>query len=49
MAGVITQYGHEPAMAFTVVMLAGVFQILFGVSRRCSVALRLKSRARPGR
>ncbi len=31
MAGVITQYGHEPAMAFTVVMLAGVFQILFGV------------------
>ena len=28
---IITQYGHEPAMAFTVVMLAGVFQILFGV------------------
>lgn len=31
MAGVITQYGHEPALAFTVVMLAGVFQILFGI------------------
>ena len=31
MAGVITQYGHEPAMAFTVVMLAGLFQILFGI------------------
>jgi SulP family sulfate permease len=33
MAGVLTQYGHEPAMAFTVVMLAGLFQILFGVFR----------------
>jgi len=31
MAGVFTQFGNEPAMAFTVVMLAGVFQILFGV------------------
>jgi len=31
MAGIITQYGHDPAMAFAVVMLAGVFQILFGV------------------
>lgn len=31
MAGVITQYAHEPAMAFTVVMMAGLFQILFGV------------------
>ena len=31
MAGVITQYSHEPAMAFTVVMLAGVFQIMFGL------------------
>ena len=31
MTAVITQYGHEPAMAFTVVMLAGVFHILFGV------------------
>jgi SulP family sulfate permease len=30
MAGVLTQYGQEPALAFTVVMLAGVFQILFG-------------------
>ena len=33
MAGVITQYSHEPAMAFTVVMLAGLFQILFGVCK----------------
>ncbi len=33
MAGVITQYAHEPALAFTVVMLAGLFQILFGVFR----------------
>ena len=31
MAGVVTQFGHEPAMAFTVVMLAGLLQILFGV------------------
>jgi len=31
MAGVITQYGHDPAMAFTVVMLAGAFQIAFGI------------------
>jgi len=31
MAGVLTQYGNEPAMAFTVVMLAGLMQILFGV------------------
>jgi len=30
MAGVLTQYGHAPAMAFTVVMLAGLFQIAFG-------------------
>ncbi len=30
MAGIVTQYGHDPAMAFTVVMLAGVFQIAFG-------------------
>jgi SulP family sulfate permease len=30
MAGIITQYGHDPAMAFTVVMLAGAFQIAFG-------------------
>lgn len=33
MAGIVTQYGHEPAMAFTVVMLAGLFQILFGLVR----------------
>lgn len=33
MATVITQYAHEPAMAFTVVMMGGVFQILFGVLR----------------
>ncbi len=31
MAGIITQYGQEPALAFTVVMLAGLFQILFGI------------------
>ena len=31
MAGIFTQYGHEPAMAFTVVMLAGGLQIVFGV------------------
>jgi SulP family sulfate permease len=31
MAGVVTQFSHEPAMAFTVVMLAGLLQILFGV------------------
>ena len=33
MAGIITQYSHDPAMAFTVVMMAGLFQILFGVMR----------------
>jgi SulP family sulfate permease len=33
MATVITQYAHEPAMAFTVVMMGGLFQILFGVLR----------------
>ena len=31
MAGVVTQFAHQPAMAFTVVMMAGLFQILFGV------------------
>lgn len=31
MATVITQYAHEPALAFTVVMMGGAFQILFGV------------------
>ncbi|MDA0651992.1 MAG: SulP family inorganic anion transporter [Proteobacteria bacterium] len=33
MAGIFTQYAHEPAMAFTVVMLAGLFQIFFGICR----------------
>lgn len=33
MAGVITQYGDEPAIAFTVVMLAGLFQIGFSILR----------------
>lgn len=31
MAAIITQYAHEPALAFTVVILGGAFQILFGV------------------
>lgn len=31
MAGIILMYAQDPAMAFTVVMLGGVFQILFGV------------------
>lgn len=31
MAGIMMTYQHDPAMAFTVVMLAGLFQILFGV------------------
>ncbi|MFQ5507930.1 MAG: SulP family inorganic anion transporter [Leptospirillia bacterium] len=30
MAAVFVQYANDPAMAFTVVMLGGVFQILFG-------------------
>ncbi|HEY5791332.1 MAG TPA: SulP family inorganic anion transporter [Gammaproteobacteria bacterium] len=33
MAGIITQYSHEPAMAFTVVMLGGLFMIGFGLLR----------------
>lgn len=33
MAAVVTQYAHEPALAFTVVMLAGLLQIAFGVAR----------------
>ncbi len=33
MAGIMMAYQHEPAMAFTVVMLAGLFQILFGVMK----------------
>jgi len=32
-AALITQYAHEPALAFTVVMMAGAFQILFGALR----------------
>src|SRR5688572_5009715 len=32
-AALITQYAHEPAMAFTVIMLAGLFQIAFGIAR----------------
>ena len=30
-AGIIMQYAHDPAIAFTIVMLAGGFQILFGI------------------
>ncbi|MBI2970750.1 MAG: SulP family inorganic anion transporter [Gammaproteobacteria bacterium] len=33
MAIVITRFAHEPALAFTVVMLGGLFQILFGLLR----------------
>jgi len=33
MAGLLTQYAHEPAMAFTVVVMGGGFQILFGALR----------------
>jgi sulfate permease, SulP family len=33
MAALITQYAHEPAMAFTVIVLAGLFQIGFGLMR----------------
>jgi SulP family sulfate permease len=32
-AALITQYAHEPALAFTVVMLAGLLQIGFGLAR----------------
>ena len=31
MAAIITQYAHEPALAFTVVIMGGALQILFGV------------------
>jgi SulP family sulfate permease len=31
MAGIVTQYGQEPLKAFTIVMLAGLFQIVFGL------------------
>jgi SulP family sulfate permease len=33
MASVFTQFGGQPAVAFTVVMMAGAFQILFGYLR----------------
>ncbi len=33
MAAIIIQYQHEPAMAFTVVVMGGFFQILFGIFR----------------
>lgn len=33
MAAVVTQYADNPAIAFTVVMLGGLFQILFGFLR----------------
>jgi SulP family sulfate permease len=33
MAAIVIQYQHDPAMAFTVVMLGGFFQILFGLFR----------------
>jgi SulP family sulfate permease len=33
MALVVTQYAHEPALAFTVVMIGGCFKILFGTLR----------------
>lgn len=32
-AALLTRYTHEPAMAFTVIMLAGLFQIGFGLMR----------------
>jgi SulP family sulfate permease len=33
MAGILTHYAQEPAIAFTVVIMAGLFQISFGVLR----------------
>jgi len=33
MAAIIVQYQHDPALAFTVVMMGGLFQFLFGVFR----------------
>lgn len=33
MAAIITKYSHEPAMAFTVVMMAGLMQAAFGFAR----------------
>ncbi|MBT4040803.1 MAG: SulP family inorganic anion transporter [Rhodospirillales bacterium] len=31
-AGIVMQYAHDPAIAFTVVMMAGAFQIAFSIS-----------------
>ena len=31
-AGIVMQYAHDPAIAFTVVMMAGAFQAAFGIS-----------------
>ena len=33
MAVIVIQYQHDPALAFTVVMMGGLFQILFGLFR----------------
>ena len=33
MATIVLEYAHDPAMAFTIVMLGGGFQILFGIFR----------------
>ena len=33
MALIVTRFAHDPALAFTVVMMGGAFQILFGVMR----------------
>ncbi len=33
MAGILTQFSHAPVLAFTVVMMAGLFQIAFGVMK----------------
>ena len=33
MAGVITQFSHDPALAFTVVVMAGLFQVAFGLMK----------------
>lgn len=33
MAAIVTKYAHEPAMAFTVVMMAGLMQMAFGFAR----------------
>ena len=32
MAGIIAQFGHEPALAFTAVILSGGLQVLLGIS-----------------